>query len=159
FKSELLDRPINFGEQFKRPSKKTLRKHKAEQGPRMFEAEEIRAMLAGAKQPLKSMIYLGINCGFSNSDIGALPLKALDLANSPTQFARLKPGTIRKGPLWPETVKSLEEWFKVRPEPADAKHADLVYITSARGSWGKDIADNPVSKETRKLLDKLGING
>src|ERR1700681_3733297 len=26
-------------------------------------------------------------------------------------------------------------------------------------AWGKDIADSPITKETRKLLDKLGLDG
>src|SRR4029077_165457 len=100
--------------------------------------------LAAAGQPVKSMIYLAINCGYSNSDIGALPLKALDLENGRIQFARVTTGIPRKSPLWAETVHGLGGWMKVRPEPKDPNHADLVFITSAGGSWGKDIADNPV---------------
>jgi integrase len=105
------------------------------------------------------MIYLGINCGYSNSDIAALPMKSLNLATGWIQFARVKTGIERRSPLWPETVQALEEWLKVRPQPKDPKHADLVFVTSTGGSWGKEIADNPLSKEMRKLLDKLGING
>src|SRR5262249_48542787 len=81
------------------------------------------------------------------------------LANRSIQFARVKTGIMRKCLLWPETVQALEEWFKVRPQPANPKHADLVFLTRAGGSWNKDYADNPVSKETRKLLDSLKING
>src|SRR5262249_36079489 len=33
FDAEMIDRPIRFGPGFKRPSKKTLRLHRAEQGP------------------------------------------------------------------------------------------------------------------------------
>src|SRR5262249_62018014 len=37
--------------------------------------------------------------------------------------------------------------------------AGLVFVTQQGHRWQKDTSDNPVSKETRKLLDALGING
>jgi hypothetical protein len=92
FDAELLQVPIRFGPGFKRPSKKTVRLAKAEKGPRMFEAEEVRALVDGALvvgaagpelvRPtaiLRAMILLGVNCGFGNTDCGTLPLSALDL--------------------------------------------------------------------------------
>jgi integrase len=159
YKSGLIDRPVVYGEGFQLPSRKTIRKHPAERGPRMFEAPEIRRMLAAAKQPLASMILLGINCGYSNSDLGALPAGALDLETGWANFARVKTGIPRRCPLWPETVRALREWLAVRPEPREEKHRSLLFVTRTGGSWGKDIADNPVSKEMRKLLDRLGIDG
>jgi integrase len=158
YKSGKLDRPVVYGEGFKRPSKKVLRKHKADQGPRMFEAAEIRAMLKAAKPALRAMILLGINCGYSNADIGALPLKVLDLENGWATFARVKTGIPRKCPLWPETVQALRDWLAVRPEPIDDKDRELVFITEPGNGWGK-LGDRAVSKETAKLLKRLGING
>jgi integrase len=35
----------------------------------------------------------------------------------------------------------------------------LVFITKYGGSWHKDRDDGPVTKETVKLLHRLGING
>lgn len=35
----------------------------------------------------------------------------------------------------------------------------LVFITRQAGSWFKETADSPVSKETRRLLNSPGING
>jgi hypothetical protein len=43
-----LDRPMRFGPSFKRTSKKTLRLHRARQGPKLFTAEEVRALAEGA---------------------------------------------------------------------------------------------------------------
>jgi integrase len=158
-KNGLLAKPMIYGEGFKRPSKKTLRKHRAEQGPKMFEAEEIRRMLGAATQPLESMLLLAINCGFGNSDVGTLPLTAIDLERGWLNYARPKTGIDRKVPLWPETVASLRAWLAVRPQPAKEEHAGLVFLTAKGGTWAKATSDNPVSKETRKLLDKLKING
>ena len=36
--------PVRFGPGFKRPTKKTFRLHRAEQGPKLFTAEEIRRL-------------------------------------------------------------------------------------------------------------------
>src|SRR5262249_59177431 len=62
----LIDRPARFGPGFKRPSKKTLRLHKAKQGVKLFTAEEVRRLLGAAGVPLRAMILLGINCGYGN---------------------------------------------------------------------------------------------
>src|SRR5262245_56940164 len=48
YESGLIDRPVRYGPGFKRPSKKTLRLHKAKQGPKLFEAEELRTMIDAA---------------------------------------------------------------------------------------------------------------
>src|SRR5262249_20967192 len=36
---------------------------------------------------------------------------------------------------------------------------DLVFVTKYGDGWGKDTSDNPISKEMRKLLKALHING
>src|SRR5262249_541037 len=66
--SVLIASPVHFGPSFKKPSRKTVRVHKAKQGAKLFTAEEIRRMLDRAKQPLRAMILLGVNCGYGNSD-------------------------------------------------------------------------------------------
>src|SRR6516162_8974449 len=63
----LIDRPVRFGPGFKRPSKKTLRIHRARQGAKLFSAEEVRRLIDDAGQPLKAMLLLGINAGFGNA--------------------------------------------------------------------------------------------
>src|SRR5262249_54713286 len=70
FEAGLIDRPVRFGPGFKRPSKKTLRIHRAQQGRKLFTAEEVRRLLGAAGMPLRAMLLLGINCGFGNSDCG-----------------------------------------------------------------------------------------
>jgi integrase len=159
WKSGLLDKPMLYGEGFKRPSRKTLRRHRHAQGPRIFEAEAIRRMLRAAGQPLGAMILLAANCGFGNADCGTLPVTALDLAGGWVNYPRPKTGMPRRCPLWPETVAALTEWLAKRPDSQSEADAALVFVTRKGGRWAKDTSDNPVSKETRKLLDALGING
>jgi integrase len=105
------------------------------------------------------MILLGINCGFGNSDVGLLPMSAVDLARGWVSFPRPKTGANRRCPLWPETVVAIREYLLHRPAPKQAADADRLFITKYGTCWAKKIEDNPVSKETRKLLDVLKING
>jgi integrase len=157
--ARLIDRPVHFGPGFKRPSKKTLRLHRAGQGAKLFAAEEVRRLLGAAGQPLKAMILLGINCGFGNSDCGNLPLSAVNLDTGWLDYPRPKTGMPRRCPLWPETVQALREALAARPEPKAAEHAGLVFITKYGLTWAKETRDAPISKEVAKLLHALGING
>jgi integrase len=155
----LIDRLPCYGQGFKRPSKKTLRLNKARKGAKLFTADEIRRLLDKAGTQMKAMILLGINCGFGNADCGTLPLTALDLDNGIIDYPRPKTGISRRCPLWPETVAALKEALAHRPNPKHGTDAGLVFITKYGERWAKDDRDNPVSKETAKLLRELGING
>jgi integrase len=159
YDSDLIDRPIRFGPGFKRPSMKVLRLHRAGQGPKLFSAEEIRRMLDAAAPPTDAMILLGINCGFGNSDISNLPLTALDLERGWVDYPRPKTGIPRRCPLWPETVAAIKEALARRPQPKDAADAGLVFITKYGKAWARDNDPGTLTKESRKLLNALGING
>jgi integrase len=89
-------------------------------------------------------------------------------------FPRPKTGIQRRCPLWPETVRALNDALADRPEPKDPADAGLVFITKYGKPWhrkgeikqaedqGRDTADlgnRPISLETGKLLKRLGING
>jgi len=151
----LLDRPVRLGPTFKRPTSRLVRAHRQKNGPRMFEAAELQTILDAAPQPLQAMILLGINCGFGNNDCGTLPKSALDLSKSWVNYPRPKTAVERRCPLWPETVKALREAIHDRPGPKDQGDAGLVFLTKYGQPWAKGTTDNPVTKEFRKLLDKL----
>src|SRR5262245_9486487 len=172
YEAGTLDRPMRFGPEFKRTSKKTLRLHRAKQGAKLFAAEEIRWMvngalvpgengpeLARAGVPLRAMILLGINCGFGNADCGNLPLSAVDLEAGVIDYPRPKTGIPRRCTLWPETVQAIKDALAKRPDPKDAADAGLVFITKYGQSWSKTDNSGPLHHELRKLLDGLGING
>jgi integrase len=159
YEAGLIATPIRFGPGFKRPSKKVLRVHRAEQGPKLFTAGEVRRMIDTAGLSMQAMILLGINCGFGNSDCGNLPLSAVDLDNAIIDFARPKTGIARRCPLWPETVAAIRAVRDKRPTPKSEEDAALVFLTKYGDSWAKDVADSPITKEMRKLLNRLGFNG
>jgi integrase len=159
FDQELIDKPIRYGQGFRRPSKKTIRLHKAKQGKKLFTRDEVRAIIDAAGIPMRATILLGINCGFGNSDCGNLPLSAVNLETGWIDYPRPKTGVDRRCPLWPETVAALRDAIANRPEPKHAEHSELVFITRRGYSWAKNTADNPITKETTKLLKALNING
>jgi len=150
--------PVRYSPEFKRPAKRILRAHREAKGPMMFEARQLRLILKAAPQPLKAMILLGINCGFGNTDVGKLPLSALDLKTGWLNFPRPKTAIKRRCPLWPETVAAIKESLALRREPKDPAHAGLVFITKYRGPWARETPDNPVTPEFRKLLDDLNLH-
>jgi integrase len=155
----LIDRPVRFGPGFNRPTKKTLRLHRAEQGAKLFTPEEIHRLLNAAGKSLRAMILLGVNCGFGNADCGNLPLYAVHLDTGWIDYPRPKTGVPRRCPLWPETVAALRETLAKRHDPKDPKDANLVFVTKYGLSWTKGTSTNPVSQETAKLLRQIGIIG
>ncbi len=158
YESGLIDQPMRYGPTFKRPAKRIMRAHRQKSGPLMFEAAELRKLIETIDQPLKAMIFLGINCGFGNTDCGTLPLSALDLETGWVNFPRPKTAVERRCPLWPETIEALREAIALRPKPKTDAYDNLVFITKYGGAWAKQTSDSPVAKEFRKLLDNLKLH-
>ncbi len=159
FDAGLISVPVSYGPGFKRPSKKTLRLHRAAQGVKLFTAGEVLRLLDAASVQMRAMILLGINCGFGNSDCGNLPLAAVDVDAGMIDYPRPKTGIARRCPLWPETVEAIGAALAERPSPKDPDCAGLVFVTQRGLCWAKDTNDSPISKETRKLLKATGISG
>jgi integrase len=159
FDAEHIDTPVRFGPAFKGPSKKTRRLERARKGKKLFSKEEIISMLGAAGDQLRAMILLAVNAGLGNSDCGNLRLSNLDLHKGWLDFPRPKTGVERRAPLWPETVEALRRVLEGKRVAKDSADADLIFLTRFGKAWGKDVHNNPISTELRKLLDGLGING
>jgi integrase len=167
FKEELIDRPVRYGDSFKKPSKKVLRVERLKRGKRMFEAAELKAMLDKATGPLRAMILLGINCGFGNMDCGTLTQQSLDLDGKWVDFGRHKTGIFRRCPLWQETVDALYEVLSAKRKPKSG-YEDLVFVTRCGVSWKqkgrvaekskRPYVDCPISKAMARLIRDLGIH-
>ena len=171
YDSGLIDRPVRFGPGFKKPTRKVMRQHRAKNGVRMFEAAELRAIIAAATQPMKAMVLLGANCGFGNGDVANLPMTALDLKTGWVRFPRPKTGIDRRIPLWPETIAAIKEAIKDRPTAKSLADAGLVFITVQGHRWEKSAVSEPdprtgkirimnnnsVTKEFIKVLKRLTL--
>lgn len=158
FDNDVIAAVPRYGSEFRKPGKDELRRHQAEQGPRLFTAEEVRRLIDAANPQLKAMIHLGANAAYGNTDCGKLPLSALDLDGGWATFPRPKNGIARRAKLWPETVAALREAIAQRPQPKDEADNGLTFVTR----WGRPFAadgGNAVAQEFGKLLEKLKING
>jgi integrase len=182
FEAGLIERPVRYGPQFKKPSAGVLRRHRAKNGERMLEAVEVRRMLdalAGKQvetgrtdektgklemvglQPnaaLRAMILLGVNAGFGNHDIATLPLSAIDLDARWINYPRPKTGIARRCPLWPETAAAIREAVAKRPEPSEEDATGLVFVTTRGRPWLVRGIANPVSVAARGLMRTVGIH-
>src|SRR6185369_10844686 len=61
--NDLLERTPRYGSEFRKPGKAVLRRHRAQNGEKMLEADQLRAVIEAAWMPLRAMILLGINAG------------------------------------------------------------------------------------------------
>ena len=164
-----IDRPVEYGASFDRPSAKSLRKARNESGPRMFEAAELQRIIEASDPMMKAMVLLGLNAGFGNTDVANLPRSAVDLKRGWVDFPREKTGVMRRCPLWPETVESLRQVESVRPDPIDEADDDLCFITSrgtryvriqeSKTTEGRHVTINSLSRRFESPLKRLEING
>lgn len=152
----LLTAATEFGPQFRKPSRKTLRVARNAAPQKMVEAAEIRKLIESASLPLRAMIWLGVNCGYGQSDCAGLPISAVNFETGWIEFPRPKTGIQRRCPLWPETAEELQAAIKARPAPRTADEAGLVFVTKYGLRWvrssAKGVPDDAVSKEFSKLL-------
>jgi integrase len=163
YQEGIIDRPVRFGESFRKPSKATKRKSKASRelasGKKLFAPEDIRAMIDKADVHMRAMVLLAINSGCGNADLGRLPLQALDLAGGWLDYPRPKTGIARRVPLWPETIKAIRESLSSRQRPKNEdRDGSLVFVTKYGASWFKaETSSNPVSQAFRKLCVAAGV--
>ena len=158
FEDGLIPKPVLYGQGFKIPSAKLIRKARNANGERMFEAAELRAIIKAAGPQLKAMILIAANGGMGNKDIGLLPLKvAVDFENGWMSFAREKTGAPRRFPLWPETVQAIRDYLPLRYKPLP-EAAALLFVTRKGHCWSKKNAAGTLSTAFSNLLEELGMH-
>lgn len=156
--SEMIDRPVRFGPEFKKPPMRVMRKARQRAGPKMFEAAEIRKLIDNASPQLRAMILLGVNCGLGNTDVSCLPRSALDLEAGILEFPRPKTAIPRRATLWPETMEALRVVEPVRPAPQDEADADLVFITKYGRQWVRVCEPkSATSKSQATVVDAVSL--
>lgn len=161
----LVDRPVRCGSTFKKPSKKVLRAARHAAGPKLFTAAECRAIVDAAEQPVKAMVLLGLNCGYGQADLAALPAAALDLPGGWANYPRPKTAMPRRAKLWPETVAAVREALLGRPRPKAPADAGLAFVTKYGHRWARSrprpgktaVPIDAVTLEFDKLRRRLGL--
>ncbi len=189
YDDNLISSPVRFGPSFAKPKLEVVRRererHRDEHGDRMFEACELRTMLAvlngtdvtlevkkgesgepivvtGKASPaLRAMILLATNCGFGQTDLANLPTRAIDFEAGWLDFARVKTAIRRKIPLWPETIDAIQAWLKVRPKAKNREDDGMLFITRTGHRWVKlnagGMPNDSIGQEFNKLLTKLQL--
>ena len=156
YEIDLIDKPIRYSKVFDRPGaalkRKNRRANELRNGKRLFEADEIRAMLHMADTPLRAMILLGINGGLGNTDCARLPIAAVSLDKAVLEFDRPKSGIERVVPLWPETVAALRQALAARPKPATDEVKGLVFLTTPGQSWVRENIHRTEDNRIRKVV-------
>ncbi len=155
FDSELIERPVRTGPDFRKPAKHVVRKARRVAGPRMFEPNELQTMLDAAQPQLRAMIYLGLNVGLGNNDCGSLRMANVDLEAGWLDYPRPKTGIPRRCPLWAETVEALRAAIAERPEPVNDDDADRVFLTVKRLPWTADAKMRDDDKGTGPRVDAV----
>jgi integrase len=149
-----VEKPLLYREALKSPNRANIRREAAEAGPRMFEAAELRALIAAAPVQLKAMIYLALNCGFGNMDCSRLTFDKIDLDKGWHYYGRSKTGIERRAPLWAETVSTIREAMAERPE-ANPGQEEYVFLTRTGQNWAAN--GSALSAEFRKLAKTVGV--
>ncbi len=172
YEEELVEKPIRFGKDLKRPDRRLLRRSRAEAGRKHFQACEIRTLLDAAPPQLRAMILLGINCGMGNLDVAALPANCIDIEHGWIDYPRAKTGVRRRCPLWPETVKAIvtvQEGRKtVRLKPKPESHG-LLFVTRKGYPFVRSAAKvspdgrphvvehDAIATTLKRIMDREGI--
>ena len=154
----LITQVMRYGSEFAKPNRKVLRKHRADKGNKMLEADQLRLLLDVAPVHLKAMILLGLNCGFGNHDCATLPQSKVNLETGWVEFARGKTGIERRCPLWDETIKSIRESIVERPECRQESAQNLLFLTGRGRQCLSGGVAYPVTSAMAKLLKDNGLH-
>ena len=157
FETGLLIRPALFGPGFKKPSAKTLRKNRMVNGPKMFNAAQIQAMLKCATVNMKAMILLAINGGMGNTDLAEMPLSALDLKTGWLTYPRPKTAIMRKIPLWKETIKAIRAVLAQRETMELPETEKLLFVGIRGATYVCGHQGYRVNQEAQGVIDKAKI--
>ncbi|MEI8212331.1 MAG: tyrosine-type recombinase/integrase [Planctomycetota bacterium] len=142
-------------DELRKPPKAAIDREKGD-AIKVFEASEIRLLLANANPQMKSMIFLGINCGMGNEDIAQLTVDNLDLERGWLNKRRAKTGKSRRIPLWKETVDAIQAVLDSRN--GEKSKAERLFMTKFGATFNANTKANPISSEFRKLRLSLGID-
>ena len=137
YKSELIEVPIRYGDQFDKPPRRLMRLERAKKDPPLIDAATAWKLIDAASPQLRAIIYLGLNAGYGQTDCSNLQRKDLSVRPGWLDQPRQKTGIARCCPLWPETIAALEEVHRIRPGPKHPADADCVFITYKGMRWVK----------------------
>lgn len=157
YRNDVIKDAVKMGDHFAPPSKRVQRKARNDAGEKMFEAAEIRQLLAAASPHMKAFILLGVNTGIGNADLARMEHRHVDLDASWMDYPRGKTGVKRRAKLWPETVEAIRH--AIAEQPKSKKYADLVFLTRFRKPWSNpESSACSLSQSFTKLAKQVELH-
>lgn len=143
---------ITLGEDFKGPPARMLREQRRKRHGQTFTPTELRLLYYAsfADPMLRAMILLGINGGYSNSDLAMIRTAEVDLEEGWISQLRAKTGADREVALWTGTVDAIRAIH-------DPEREYLIVGPSGLPYHGRGRHD--ISRRFRRFADRLGIEG
>lgn len=161
YANQELGQSILFQRVFREPSKRAKRRYRKrvreQNGAHMYSPGEIRQLLYTASPVWRAKIYLGINCGYGNTDLSELPIS---LVGPEIDYPRLKTGEDRRSILWPETLEAVQAAIRLRAEAELPEYDGRVFLTRQGKPWvraNRKHVNDGVAKEFAKLLERCGL--
>lgn len=151
--------PPRFGGGFKKPSKAEVRSDRNIHEPPEWTPAQIRSIFELASVPMRAMLMLSANCGFGPADLGGLKFSHIDFQTQFFKYPRAKTGAKRRGHIADQTMKAVQEYLEVRPEPSEPNESEYVFITRYGKRWWypEPGRQGSITQETNKILKKLGL--
>ncbi len=88
YDEQLISRPVFYGQGFKLPPKRTIRKARNSKPKKLYTPEQIKLLLAEASPSMKAMILLSINTGMNNSDLCNLQARHINFKTGWLDYPR-----------------------------------------------------------------------
>jgi integrase len=150
--NRVIDREPIYGSGFRVSSRADKRfaqaKHESDHGPRVFNLPEIDAILDAAREPMRTMILLGLNCGMYSIDCSDLLWSDIREVDGVTMIdrRRAKTGVVQRAPLWPEVLQSL-----------GIRRVGRVFSTRRGNAWNRRNGTDSIAMEFGKMRHRAGV--
>lgn len=150
-KANMLKYPIPYGPNFRKRNNREMKKVRVEAPNRVFTGEQLRLCLDHAKGPMEAMIWLGVNTGIGNNDLGQMHPSEIDLVSGWMTNFRRKTGEPRRAKLWPETITA------VRKHRSESSR--YMFLTKYKNPWADPaMPGTAIGQEFTKIMNAAKVN-
>jgi len=105
---ELIDKPIQYGQGFNKPNRKTVRQHQQNSEARQpFTTVKLHKLFIGASSRMQTFMLLGLNCAFGNTDVSEFNHGHLKHGETVVDYPRPKTDISRTSVLWDVTKQMI----------------------------------------------------
>ena len=129
---DLIQEAPKFPKEFKKPSRKLVRRHKREVGSKVISRADIDRLMFNAGGTLRPMILLAVQGGFSPADIANLKISHVNFDEGEDgwiNMPRVKTEVDRNFPMLLDTANALRNYIANRPTPARKSDEEYLFLT------------------------------